>query len=57
MGRLVEVYEANGDIESAIRETENAGRLIRALETDPRIGAFGGYLTTIEEAKKRLTNG
>lgn len=57
MGKLVEVYEANGDIESAMRETENAGRLIRALETDPRIGAFGGYLTAIEETKKRLTNG
>lgn len=54
MAKLAEVYEVDGKIGDAIRETENAGRLIHALDTDPKIGAFEKYSQDIEKDLARL---
>lgn len=54
MAKLAEVYEASGNIADALRETENAGRLLAALETDPQIGAFAKYRDDIAKSLARL---
>ena len=54
MAKLAEVYEASGNIADALRETENAGRLLAALETDPQIGAFARYRDDIAKSLARL---
>lgn len=54
MAKLAEVYEESGKIDDAIRETENAGRLLAAMESDPKIGAFAKYQDDIEKSLARL---
>ena len=54
MAKLAEVYEESGKNDDAISETENAGRLLAAMESDPKIGAFAKYRDDIEKSLARL---
>ena len=54
MVKLAQVYEESGRGDDAKRETENAARLLHALDPDPKIGAFEMYLEDIMKKLARL---